>query len=458
MAHAELLRRIRMPIGVAVLYLLAAKFGLRLAFVHASATAVWPPAGIALGAFLVFGRRVWPAVMVGAFLANVTTAGSVATSLGIAAGNTLEAIVGASLVNRYAGGVRAFERARHVLTFALLAGLVSTTVAATCGVTVLSLEGFADWADYGSIWLTWWLGDAAGVLIVGPAFVLWWTQRPAERTSLKRLEAVLLLACLVVCGQVVFGGWFPSDTKDYSLEFLCMPVLVWCGLRFGQRAAATALLIMSGLAIRGTLDGLGPFARATQNASLLLVQAFTAVLSLTTLTLAALVAERREAEEQLRKLAVSDALTGIANYRRLISALLEQIGRAERRGESFTVVLLDVDHLKKINDRHGHLVGGRALCRVAEALVACCRNTDMPARFGGDEFAVLLPDSDEAAAWKVSERVAAHLAGDGEMPPVSVSVGVALYPRDGESADALLGAADRLLYEMKARGEARSRA
>jgi diguanylate cyclase (GGDEF)-like protein len=451
--------RLAVLTGLAAFYFLAAKFGLSLAFVNASATAVWPPAGIALAAFLVMGHRVWPAIMAGAFLANLTTAGSIATSLGIAAGNTLEGIVGASLVNRFAGGRRAFERARHVFGFALLAALVSTTVSATCGVTVLSLGGFAAWADYRSIWLTWWLGDAAGVLIVAPVMVLWWTRWRVEWTRAQALEAALLLACLMLCGQVVFGGWFRADTKDYALEFLCTPILVWAALRFGQREAATALLLLSAVTIRATLDGHGPFGRATQNESLLLLQAYTAVLSVTTLTLAALVSERREVEEQLRHLAVSDALTGIANYRRLIAALVEEIGRAERLHQTFAVALLDVDDLKGINDRHGHLAGGRALCRVAEALVASCRKTDVAGRFGGDEFALILPESDEGAAWKVADRVCQHLSRDNETPPVSVSIGVAVYPRDGESADALLGAADRLLYHMKARGRrTRSRA
>jgi diguanylate cyclase (GGDEF)-like protein len=458
MTQPSLVRRLAVPIGLAALYLLAAKLGLRLAFVNASATAVWPPAGIALAAFLVLGYRMWPAIMAGAFLANLTTAGSMATSFGIAAGNTLEAMVGAGLVCRFAGGRGAFDRARHVFAFALLAAVVSTTLSATCGVTVLSLGGFAAWADYGSIWLTWWLGDAAGVLIVAPVIVLWWSRRHMAWTRVQTLEAALLLVCLLLCGQIVFGGWFPSDTKDYPLEFLCMPILVWAALRFGQREAATALLFLSALAIRGTLAGFGPFARATQNESLLLLQVFTAVVSVTTLTLAALVWERRQAEEQLRHLAVSDPLTGIANYRRLIAALVEEIGRAERLRQTFAVVLLDVDQLKSINDRHGHLAGGRALCRVADAMVASCRNTDVPARFGGDEFAVILPESDEATAWKVADRVCETLSADGETPPVSVSIGVALFPRDGESADGLLAAADRRLYGMKARGRARSRA
>src|SRR5437870_12464935 len=137
-----------------IFYVVAGKFGLSLAFVHASASPVWPPTGIAFTAFPVLGRRVWPAILVGAFLVNVTTAGSVATSIGIAIGNTLEGRLGAYLVNRLAHGRHAFDRATDIVKFAALAGLLSTMVSATCGVTSLALGGFADWANYGAIWLT----------------------------------------------------------------------------------------------------------------------------------------------------------------------------------------------------------------------------------------------------------------------------------------------------------------
>src|SRR2546425_10052223 len=113
---------------LAAVYLIAAKLGLKLPCLHASATAVWPPSGIALAAFLVFGYRVWPGIFAGAFLANITTAGTVATSLGIAAGNTLEGLTGAYLVNRFAGGIHAFERPQDVFKFAVLAGKLSTMV------------------------------------------------------------------------------------------------------------------------------------------------------------------------------------------------------------------------------------------------------------------------------------------------------------------------------------------
>src|SRR5438132_5707498 len=134
------------------LYVLTGKVGLSVAFVHASATAVWPPTGIALAAFLTLGYECWPAIFAGAFVVNVSTAGSVATSLGIAAGNTLEGLLGAYLVTRFANGARAFDRAQDVFKFAGLAALLSTTASATAGVISLSLGDDAPWGDFGRIW------------------------------------------------------------------------------------------------------------------------------------------------------------------------------------------------------------------------------------------------------------------------------------------------------------------
>src|SRR5215470_18763610 len=158
---------------VAVLYVLAAKLGLRLAFVHASATAVWPPAGIALAALLLRGYRMWPAVFVGAFAANVTTAGSIATSLGIATGNSLEALTGAYLVTRFASGRHAFARGRDVVKFVGLAAIASPAVAATIGVASLAIGHSASWTAAPLIWLTWWLGDAGGIVVIAPLLILW---------------------------------------------------------------------------------------------------------------------------------------------------------------------------------------------------------------------------------------------------------------------------------------------
>src|SRR5262249_28188898 len=165
------MRPVPMPIllvALTVLYFVAGKLGLSFATVHTSASAVWPGTGIALGAFLIWGHRVWPAIFIGAFAVNATTAGNVFSSLGIAAGNTIEGVVGAILVTYFANGAKCFERARDVFKFVGLAGMVATAISATIGVTTLSALGFAPWNDFEAIWITWWLGDATGALIVTP--------------------------------------------------------------------------------------------------------------------------------------------------------------------------------------------------------------------------------------------------------------------------------------------------
>jgi diguanylate cyclase (GGDEF)-like protein len=155
--------------------------------------------------------------------------------------------------------------------------------------------------------------------------------------------------------------------------------------------------------------------------------------------------------EQVRKLAVTDPLTGLSNYRTLINVMEAEVQRSRRTGRSFAVLLFDLDGLKTINDEHGHLVGSRAICRLATVLRMQCRSMDTAARYGGDEFAVVLPEAGEEAAASVSRRICERLAKDSETPRISVSVGAAVFPRDGETIDDLFDKADRALYGMKRR-------
>jgi diguanylate cyclase (GGDEF)-like protein/PAS domain S-box-containing protein len=161
------------------------------------------------------------------------------------------------------------------------------------------------------------------------------------------------------------------------------------------------------------------------------------------------VTERKQAEEKVQLLAVTDPLTGLGNYRRLVEALDAEVKRTGRTGRPFAVLLLDLDQLKKINDRYGHLIGSQALCRLADVLRVFCRAIDTAARYGGDEFAVILPETTTAAARHVASRIRSRLATDSLQPPLSASIGVAVYPQDGETMEALLRTADRELYEMK---------
>jgi signal transduction histidine kinase len=282
---------------LATVYFAAAKMGLALAVVHASASAVWPPTGIALAAFLLFGNRIWLGVAVGAFLANVTTAGTITTSLGIALGNTLEGFVGAWLVRRYAGGRETLRRSVDIFRFALLAAGVSTLVSATIGVTTLSLAGFAPWADFGSIWTTWWLGDAMGALVVAPALLLWGTGGPIHRPR-RPFEATCAVFFFLATAIVFFSG---VGTRNAPVEWFWLPAVVWISYGFGQRAAATMVLALSGLTLWGTINGLGPFVLPSANVSLLLLQAFLGVVSVIALVLSAVVTARARLLEDLAR-------------------------------------------------------------------------------------------------------------------------------------------------------------
>ncbi|HEY2923423.1 MAG TPA: MASE1 domain-containing protein [Candidatus Eisenbacteria bacterium] len=289
-------------LAVTAAYMVAGKIGLSLAFVNASATAVWPPTGIALGAFLVLGYRIWPGLLLGAFLVNVTTTGDVATSIGIAVGNTLEGLLGCHLVRRFAGGRHVFDHATTIFKFAVLAGLVSTAVSATIGVTTLSLGGFAPWSEFGAILLTWWLGDGAGALVVTPLVVLWWLNPRVSWNRREWGEFAILLVLLVVLALLVFSGLSPFHSKHYPVQYLCLPALVWTAFRFGQRESATASALLSGIAIHGTLQGFGPFAGRPVNESLLLLQGFLAVVSIMVIATAAVVIGRRRVEQSVRVL------------------------------------------------------------------------------------------------------------------------------------------------------------
>jgi signal transduction histidine kinase len=283
-----------------VVYFLAGKLSLLLASLHASASPVWPPAGIALAALLLIGYRAWPVIFIGAFLVNVTTAGNVATSFAIAAGNTLEALVGAWLVNRFVGSTNIFDRPQGVFKFALAAA-ISTIVSPAFGVTSLTLAGFANWANYGAIWLTWWLGDTTGDLLVAPLILLWSVRSKRQWNRGQAIEVGVLLLLLFVLSEAVFGGWLSISARNYPIAFICGPVVIWTAFRFTQRETATGIFILSAIAIWGTLRGFGPFALETKNASLLALQFWTAVLTITAMALSAGMAERRQAEEALQQ-------------------------------------------------------------------------------------------------------------------------------------------------------------
>ena len=458
--------------AVTALYVLAALVARPVAGVHVSLAMAWPAAGIGLGALLAFGPRVLPAIFVGAFLIDFSAAGLL-VALTTAATTVVEAGVGAWLIERFAHGGRAFDRPVDGFLFAAIIAFVSAPLGAAVGVAGLIATHALAASSFPSLWLTWWLSHAAACLVISPLLMLWAVHKgiplPIPQRANRRLrtrgarwlaqprviEGVAIAIVAVALCPVMFAGKLHADHSAFPLMCAFFPIVGWAALRFGGHATATVLTIFGLVAAWATAHGLGPFVQAGATSSPILLQVFLAVTGVTGLAMAAVIDQRRRLDAELHQLAVTDPLTGLANYRHLIHVIEREVGRAQRSGQPLAVLMLDVDNLKVINDRDGHSVGSRLLMRLAAALKKSCRVTDVIARHGGDEFAIVLPGCDEASARIQAARLHEVLQADQETPPISVSLGVAVYPRDGETTHALLDKADIELYSMK--GHARRR-
>lgn len=286
-------------VGLALVYFAVCKLGLMLAIVHPSATALWPGTGIALAAILLFGYEVWPGIFIGALAVNLTTAGSVLSSLGIAFGNTLEAVLGAYLVIRYANGRHVFKRAEGIFKFFFFACVVATTVSATIGTESLVLAGYGRGVHWEALWLTWWLGNMTGAILVTPCIVLWSTPALATRYSRPILLQTAALVSLLVVGAIVFSGFFSPAAQDYPLKFLCIPFVVWVGFESRPREAALAVLAFSAVAIGSVLPALKGV--PLPNESLLVIQIFLSIAAITGLLVSLTVSERNRNEDVLRE-------------------------------------------------------------------------------------------------------------------------------------------------------------
>jgi signal transduction histidine kinase len=318
----ERAQRIAWIAALAVVYAGIARLGLALDAVGGFATLVWPPTGIALVALIVRGRWLWPGVAIGAFAVNVWVGAPPLVALGMAAGNTLEAVAG-SLVFRRLGGDPRLQRIADVAAIVAIAAL-STAISASIGVLSLSAGGVLA-GDAGSAWLAWWLGDATGDLVVASLLLAW--RPPLDAPRLRRVaEAVAIAVLGTVIAVVVFDSGV-SDEEPRRL-YLVFPPMIWAAVRFGIRGATLAVLVASAIAIAATATGHGPFVRGPLHRGLLELQGFMAVVSVTMLMLGAAIGERDRARRfALDALRTRDDFLAIASHelRTPLGALVLQL-------------------------------------------------------------------------------------------------------------------------------------
>jgi diguanylate cyclase (GGDEF)-like protein len=336
----------------------------------------------------------------------------------------------------------------------LLSGAVLTAT------SVLFFQFLPD-ASLRLLWapVAWWLGRMVLALLLVVALLV---ERFLPRSHHPRREiagALLTVIALTYVLAAALRGLPPEVSRHPSAFFpnpeqllpgaIFLVTLVWFRRRLSVEDSAFDRTIYA-----ATWLNVAAQLSAAQSARLLdapFVFAQALMVLGYTVALGGALFENARLFEQVHHLAVSDPLTGLANYRRLLDVLESETERTDRTGRPFSVLLLDLDGLKSINDGYGHLVGSRAICRLADILRVHCRAVDTAARYGGDEFALVLPESHEEEARRVANRIREVLANDNEPPRLSASIGISIYRGDGQRIEKLLSAADQDLYAEKAK-------
>ena len=466
-----LIRRLSHPgqvLLLAAVYFIAAKLSLTLAIPPGYATAVWPPSGIALAAILLFGRRVWPGIWLGATLANLGVDASATTAVIIGTGNTLEAIAGAGIVQRLVGIPRRFERGRDVAIF-VAAAAVSCTIAATIAVTSLAFTGRTSWSEFLPNWWTWWQGDVTGIIIVAPFILNWSLRRAAPWPLPKRLEAVCFALLLLAVTHFTFSfGDVAGLPTPFSLTFAILPFMIWAALRFSQRVVTTAIAASCAFAVYYTVDDLNTLPHSLLNESLLTLLAFISTVVVTGLVLSAVMIERTRAMERLsrvlddlREQAMTDPLTGLYNRRYMWEFLQREWIRSKRREIPLALIMIDLDNFKRVNDTFGHQAGDFVLTAIAGLLRTHIRSSDIVCRHGGEEFALVLPEATQDIVRRRAEDIQAAIKRldlefrDVPLGRITASFGVAVFPDNADGPDSMLRAADEALYTAKNEGRDR---
>ena len=292
------MRLIWINLLVGITYFALGKFGLSLASIHPSASVVWPPTGFALAMFLLHGNRLAPSIFLGAFFVNVTTEGSILTSVFIALGNMLEGLVGAMLTRPFIQEPY-FSHANHVLRFAVLGGMGATLISATIGVGTLVLGGFASFENFSAIWASWWLGDIIGAIVITPLILLWSEKQKKFFNGQQLLEYAVLLALLTFAAIIVYHDFHPFTVRHLPVAYITIPFLIWAAIRFGPRETITASFVLAVIAVTGTLRGYGPFAVFPNDIALPLLQSFIGIVTGMGLSLAAALRGQSQYEDAL---------------------------------------------------------------------------------------------------------------------------------------------------------------
>ncbi len=446
--------------GLALIYAFVAKAFLSFAITGGNLTLIFPPSGIALGFVLVFGRRVWPGVLVGAIAANIWVGDTVPLAMVIAIGSTLQVVVAYHLLITNGFKVR-LDRLDDYFKIILWGGAISCIVAASVGVVALIMWGMAGWSSFIHLFLKWWMGDLLGVVLITPAILIWrskpdWFSKPE-----MRLEAVLIPLLAFIYGQVTFLNNFTEIFGSYPKGFWLAPFVFFSAIRLRRHGASLVMLMITAQASMGAYQHVGFFANDFAETGLVNVWTYCMIYSVIGMSLAVLLKEQAMLMKKLKHQASKDFLTGVENRGHFIELAEKELARAIRYRSELSILMMDIDHFKTINDTFGHKVGDLALKQLSDRCKRTLREIDIVGRIGGEEFAVLLPETTKGVATEVAERIRLAIENSpiniegAESIKLHISIGVATLVSADNNIDDLMHIADTALYEAKNSGRNR---
>jgi len=443
---------------------------------------LWPPNAVLLAALLLFPYRHWPliglATMIAELLADVP-AFPIWAALLFGLINFFEASLAAWLLRRGSRSEFDFNRLTRGGFFLLYGPLLASSLAALLGAGVYQLIGRSD-SSYWSLWRLWWFGDALGLLLLTPFFMMVWRW---VRDGLPRpnwsmlLELSLLWILMVVVGYYVFSMGIQRDLNFQLTPVILMPFSILAAVRYGLVGATLTIIVHTMMAVGLMVRGVHPYQEFPPQLAVWLLQENMTVTAITAFGLAILLQEIRTQKQELElrvqertatletavsrlnELASTDYLTGIINRRHFQDVAQRELMRLGRHGNSASLILFDLDHFKRVNDRFGHEAGDLVLKKVARAVQEVMRPMDMFGRYGGEEFLVLLPDTRTENAMEIAERMRKRVEETyslyrGREIHVTISIGVAQW-NGRDSLKELIRQADSALYQAKNAGRNR---
>jgi len=477
----------RAPIFVAAIltsigYYLGAYLGVNYTLMPEGIAIVWPPNGVLLAVLLIRPQREWvwylAAIFPAELIADYPTF-TLAQALAFAAINSSEALLAAYLLRGRHGPAFTLSHLREAMRFGLFAVIAASMSAAVLGAWMYQSIKVGD-TSYWAYWQIWWFGDALGLLLVTPLIIGWMDRKSLAMPPWNRwriIEATALTGATLAIGFIVFGGLIERSQVPVS-AILTLPLPIWAAVRFGLRGAASITLLLAVFAVAEATRGASVFRVFDEATAVILLQEFIAILAFSSLALAALLRELRErsagleqrvaertrelveTNARLKALATTDALTDLYNRRYFMERAVETFAQSSRYKHHMSVVMIDVDHFKRINDTCGHDFGDSVLRRIAETCKQQLRDGDIAARYGGEEFVLMLPETNTPGAEAIAERIRCAIADlqleyNGVAMPVSASFGVAERAPEDKNINALLIRADNALYTAKNNGRDR---